>query len=111
MKTGSWNRFVPGALTITAGLVLLAGSLPARAQGDSVLDRISSSPIPQSESKGDKILVEGNPPLTERIVTRYTAVIEWLLEIPFTPEQKTKMRAILLKDWKQQKPADIQSDM
>src|SRR5262245_42026309 len=111
MKTGSWNRFVVGALTITASLSLLAGSLSARAQGDSVLDRVSSAPIPQQGTGGDTVLVQGNPPLTERMVTRYTSIITWLLEVPLTPEQKTKLRSILIKDWKGQKPSDIQSDL
>jgi hypothetical protein len=87
-------RFLAIALTLSASLFVLF--TPA-ANGQK--DRVVS----------DAVLAPGNPPLTESMVTRFTDFQAWLLEIPFTPQQRERIRAMLLQDWK--KPEDIKSDM
>jgi hypothetical protein len=57
----------------------------------------------------DAVLAQGDPPLTEGMVTRFTDFQAWLLEIPFTQPQRERMRAMLLEDWK--KPQEIKNDM
>jgi hypothetical protein len=57
----------------------------------------------------DPVLAQGNPPLTESMVTRFTNFQGWLFEIPFTPQQREKIRAMLLADWK--KPDEIKNDL
>ena len=55
------------------------------------------------------VLAQGDPPLTESMVTRFTSFQSWLFEIPFTPQQSERIRAMLLQDWK--KPQEIKNDM
>ena len=58
----------------------------------SAQDRISSSPVPDLQ---ERVLVPGEPPLTEAIVQRYTHVISWLYGLyltPVQPVQRDKMR-------------------
>jgi hypothetical protein len=43
------------------------------------------------------------------MVTRYTNFTAWFYEIPFTQQQREKIRAILLRDWK--KPEEIKNDV
>jgi hypothetical protein len=57
----------------------------------------------------DAVLAQGNPPLTESMVTDFTNFQAWLLEIPFTQQQRERIRAMLLEDWK--KPEEIKNDM
>jgi hypothetical protein len=57
----------------------------------------------------DAVLAQGNPPLTESMVTDFTNFQAWLFEIPFTQQQRERIRAMLLQDWK--KPEEIKSDM
>jgi hypothetical protein len=94
MQSSGRFRFFAIALTLSAGLFVLF--TPA-ANGQK--DRVVS----------DAVLAPGNPPLTESMVTRFTDFQAWLLEIPFTPQQRERIRAMLLQDWK--KPEDIKSDM
>jgi hypothetical protein len=94
MQSSGRFRFFAIALTLSASLFVLF--TPA-ANGQK--DRVVS----------DAVLAPGNPPLTESMVTRFTDFQAWLLEIPFTPQQRERIRAMLLQDWK--KPEDIKSDM
>jgi hypothetical protein len=94
MQSSGRFRFFAIALTLSASLFVLF--TPA-ANGQK--DRVVS----------DTVLAPGNPPLTESMVTRFTDFQAWLLEIPFTPQQRERIRAMLLQDWK--KPEDIKSDM
>jgi uncharacterized protein YneF (UPF0154 family) len=57
----------------------------------------------------DAVLAQGNPPLTESMVTDFANFQAWLFEIPFTQQQRERIRAMLLQDWK--KPEEIKSDM
>ena len=94
MQSSGRFRFFAIALTLSASLFVLF--TPA-ANGQK--DRVVS----------DAVLAPGNPPLTESMVTRFTDFQAWLLEIPFTPQQRERIRAMLLQDWK--KPEDLKSDM
>ena len=82
------------ALTIATSLIVL---FPPAARGQD--DPFAS----------DAVLVQGNPPLTESMVARFTNFQAWLLEIPFTQPQKERVRAMLLRDWK--KPEGIEQNM
>jgi hypothetical protein len=57
----------------------------------------------------DAVVAQGDPPLTENMITRFTNFQSWLLEIPFTQEQRERVRAMLLQDWT--KPQEIKNDM
>src|SRR6202521_653347 len=92
-RSGSF-RSVAMALTLATILFVLF-SPAARAQDDPFAS--------------DAVLAQGNPPLTESMVTRYTNFTAWFYEIPFTQPQREKIRAILLRDWK--KPEEIKNDM
>jgi hypothetical protein len=92
-RSGSFRSFAK-ALTLATSLFVLF-SPAARAQDDPFAS--------------DAVLAQGNPPLTESMVTRYTNFTAWFYEIPFTQAQREKIRAILLRDWK--KPEEIKNDM
>ena len=77
-------------LTLVASMAPATGGGLAQAQDGSIVDRVSSAPIPPPEARGDAVLVAGNPPLTERMAVRYTSVLEWLLEITFTPSSRRR---------------------
>jgi hypothetical protein len=44
----------------------------------------------------DKVLVPGNPPLTERGVDSTIDFRSWVLEIPFTAQQRAQQRAMIV---------------
>ena len=44
----------------------------------------------------DAVLAQGNPPLTESMVTDFANFQAWLFEIPFTQQQRERIRAMLL---------------
>jgi hypothetical protein len=94
MRRSGRSRFFAMALTLATSLFVLF--LPAAKAQD---DPFAS----------DAILAQGNPPLTESMVTRYTNFTAWFYEIPFTQPQREKIRAILLRDWK--KPEEIKNDL
>jgi len=48
----------------------------------------------------DKVLVPGNSPLTEKGVNSIIDFRSWVLEIPFTPQQRAQQRAMIVQDWK-----------
>jgi hypothetical protein len=54
-------------------------------------------------------IATGDPPLTESMVSRFTAYLGWVLQISLTQPLKDSLRAALLEDWKQ--PKEIKSDM
>ena len=94
MQSSVRFRFFAMAVTVAASLFVLF--TPA-AKGQKV--RVTPDPV----------LAQGNPPLTESMVTRFTDFQAWLFEIPFTQQQRERIRAMLLQDWK--KPEEIKSDM
>jgi hypothetical protein len=56
-----------------------------------------------------RVLVPGEPPLTESMASRFAAFLGWVLEIPLTPEDRQRVRLVLIQDWTQKKQADIAS--
>ena len=92
----------------------------AQAQNDPVLDRVSSSPIPDPnnrkgenrEAGKDRVLVEGSegiPALTQEMTDRLTLMFEWLLDSPTTEGQRAQLTEWVVTAWKTQNTEDIQS--
>ncbi len=52
---------------------------------------------PGSESK---VIVQGNPPLTESMVAKTIILLEWALDIKFSDEQKIEIIQDVINDWK-----------
>ena len=48
----------------------------------------------------DKVLVPGDPPLTERFIDVETAYVEMLLNVRLTPEQRQEYHRLLVEAWK-----------
>jgi hypothetical protein len=94
MQSSARSRFFAMAVTLATSLFVLFPP-SARAQ--------------KGPTASDAILAQGNPPLTESMVTRFTDFQAWLFEIPFTQQQRERMRAMLLRDWK--KPEEIKGHM
>ena len=94
MRGSGRFRFFAMALTLATSMFVLF-TPAARAQDDPFAS--------------DAVLAQGNPPLTESMVTRFTNFQAWLFEIPFTQQQREKIRAMLLQDWR--KPQEIKNDM
>jgi hypothetical protein len=76
--------------------------------GSSVLDQVSSGPIPAPE---ERILATGDPPLTEAMAMRFTDFVGWIFEIPFTGAQRDRVRAILVADWQRDDRNAISQDL
>jgi hypothetical protein len=94
MRPPARLRFFSLALMLATSLFALS-TVTARGQDDPFAS--------------DAVVVPGNPPLTESLITRFTNFQSWLLEIPFTQQQRERIRAMLLQDWK--KPQEIKNDM
>jgi hypothetical protein len=69
-----------------ATLVLLGGIAPAWSQ--------------------DKILVPGDPPLTQEVVNLYQEMWQWYCDIKLTPEQRRQHTQHFITVWKTKGPAD-----
>jgi hypothetical protein len=72
-------------LTLTV-LVLLGGLTPSRG--------------------ADRVLVPGNPPLTQKIVELYQRMWEWYCDIRLTPKQRRQHTRHFITFWKKQSPRD-----
>jgi hypothetical protein len=48
----------------------------------------------------DKVLVPGDPPLTERFIDVETAYVEMLFNVRLTPEQRQEYHQLLVEEWK-----------
>src|ERR1035438_2089973 len=84
MRGSGRFRFFAMALTLATSMFVLF-TPAARAQDDPFAS--------------DAVVAQGNPPLTESMVTRFTNFQAWLFEIPFTQQQRERIRAMLLQDW------------
>jgi hypothetical protein len=103
------NRSFPFWLAIT--LVLSIGiSTPTLVQ--CAEKGSSKAPGSTSDTKaGDELPIPGNPPLTQAIVDQETQFFEWLLDAPFTLEQRDQFRASLVRSWKGHHQDEIESTM
>jgi hypothetical protein len=54
------------------------------------------------------LLAQGNPPLTQATVDSVTDFVEWLIEVPFTEEQKQVIAREMVDSWKKNVRDDIQ---
>jgi hypothetical protein len=57
----------------------------------------------------DVVIINGNPPLTESMVTLYADFDSWVLEVASSLQQRNMVRAKLIEDWR--KPAELQNDI
>ncbi|HEX8195799.1 MAG TPA: hypothetical protein VF571_06270 [Pyrinomonadaceae bacterium] len=57
----------------------------------------------------DRVLAQGNPPLTESIVSRVQGVFEWTFNANFDERQSAEFRRILVGYWQQKSQGDMQS--
>jgi hypothetical protein len=88
---------------------IAAAPTPAHAQsGGSALDRKSSGALPAPEAR---ILVDGDPPLTEAMVERIAKFVTFCFEIPLTPADREHFRTILTGEWRRSDRASIAGDL
>jgi hypothetical protein len=50
----------------------------------------------------DKVLVPGDPPLTQEVVDLYQQMWEWYCELRLTPEQRGRHTQLFISEWKKQ---------
>jgi hypothetical protein len=55
------------------------------------------------------VLVPGERPLTEGMVSRFATFLGWVLEIPLRQEDRARVRQSLIRDWTEKRSADIDS--
>src|SRR5262245_23706680 len=53
----------------------------------------------------DKVLVGGDPPLTQEVVDLYHQIWEWYCEVNLTPEQRREHTQLFVTFWKKNGPA------
>jgi hypothetical protein len=75
---------------------------------DSVLNRKSSQTLP---APTQRILVEGEPPLTEAMVDRIAEFVTYCFEIPLTAADRSHFRSVLIGEWKRNDRAGIAGDL
>jgi len=56
-----------------------------------------------------KVLVSGNPPLTQDFLDQLTAYGEWLLDIQMTPPQRQEWQQLFVNTWKKADPKSKES--
>jgi len=57
------------------------------------------------------VLAKGDPPLTQATVDAITDFLEWLIEVPFTQEQKTMIAGNITDSWKKNDRAEIEGTL
>jgi hypothetical protein len=57
------------------------------------------------------VLAKGDPPLTRATVDSITDFLEWLIEVPFTEEQKAMIAGNMTDSWKRNDRADIEGTL
>src|ERR1039457_1050685 len=104
-RTRVKGLLVMKTLSVFLLLALSASAQPGRAgdRDDPFAPRIPPRVSPNA------VLVNGDPPLTESRIDLFTNFEACLFEIPRTQQQRNRVRAMMLEDWKN--PADIKSDM
>jgi len=80
-----------------------------------LLERVAHNKLPglfTPEAKAaPELPIQGNPPLTQALVDQGVQFFEWLLDAPFTQEQRTQFRDSLVRSWKQHNQEEINSTM
>lgn len=59
-----------------------------------------------AQAQGD-VLVDGNPPLTNQMVERYCALLEWSLEVDFTATERAAVQKQLVQYWRKDETKNI----
>ncbi|MBS1797376.1 MAG: hypothetical protein JSS81_26375 [Acidobacteria bacterium] len=62
-------------------------------------------------AQADRILANGNPPLTETVAARMQAVFEFALSRDFSADQAARLRAILIGYWRRDSRSDIENSL
>ena len=57
------------------------------------------------------VLAKGDPPLTQATVDAITDFLEWLIEVPFTEEQKAMIAGNMIDSWKKNDRAEIEGTL
>ena len=57
-------------------------------------------PAPQTPPATQGVLADGDPPLTQQMVTDYSHFIQWALRTPLTQNQGKRIQAFLVDNWK-----------
>ena len=57
------------------------------------------------------VLAEGNPPLTQATVDEVSDFLEWLMEVPFTEDQRKLIEQNIVESWKKNDRADIEGTL
>jgi hypothetical protein len=57
------------------------------------------------------VLAKGDPPLTQATVDAITDFLEWLIEVPFTEEQKTMIAGNVIDSWKRNDRGEIEGTL
>ncbi len=55
------------------------------------------------------VLVQGQPPLTEETVGRFTEFFEWAFDVQLTVEQRQVLRKYAFDAWSQKKKSDMKT--
>ena len=65
--------------------------------------------FPATAQDNSKVLVPGEPPLTQSMVDKSAALIQWALEISISPENKSKLQKILVRAWQTRNTSEMKS--
>ncbi len=60
----------------------------------------SAAAASDDDAKADVLLVPGDPPLTEAMLSREARFLEWVLEAPLTAAQQDELRAHVVDAWR-----------
>lgn len=59
-------------------------------------------------SQEDKVIAQGNPPLTQLMVGKVIVLLDWALELQLAPEKELQIKQILIQTWQKNDREDIQ---
>lgn len=122
VQTGRPYRFNPPDAAPAATLIAaLQAAGPSAADGSGAVDSISAetpgpsaaggisdlAPNGLAPSGGNRVLVEGNPPLTQQVLDRVAWYFAWLFETPITSEQKVLFERYLVGCWQKHNQEDV----
>lgn len=82
-------------LCLTMLLLMLPAGHPGAASTQSLSD--------------DVVLARGNPPLTQSMVNKSIALLEWSLAVRFSSEDKSRIQQVLVNAWRSNNQAQIRS--
>lgn len=72
---------------------------------------LASAGYGQNRPAPTDVLALGKPPLTRTMAEAITTTIGWLLDVPFTAEQRNSITALLVRDWQSGDKKEIEEDL